>query len=245
MKNHLNFRFIFLALVSAFFVVTSFQNLNAQNIKKNKVRLKADYVKIMDGDSYIDISATSKIDKKNTEVSNIDLIVFNEFEEDEIILGNITTNMHGKSRFILNDLNIIKPDSINVFNFKIIFKGDDAFKKASKRISFKDANIEAKIITKYAREFTHLFSLWAVVSLHQDSLPSIKEFAKKYSDFMEEVKKYKDEDYLSKVTSGDEKPSFPQSLKYYQNSTGARTEGPQRRKRNTALESIIFQAPTL
>ena len=104
---------------------------------------------------------------------------------------------------------------------------------------------EAKIITKYAREFTHLFSLWAVVSLHQDSLPSIKEFAKKYSDFMEEVKKYKDEDYLSKVTSGDEKPSFPQSLKYYQNSTGARTEGPQRRKRNTALESIIFQAPTL
>ena len=60
---------------------------------------------------------------------------------------------------------------------------------------------------------------------------------------MEEVNKCRNEEYLSKVINGDEKPSFKQSLKYYQNSTGARTEGPQRDERNAALLSVIFEAP--
>jgi len=102
---------------------------------------------------------------------------------------------------------------------------------------------EASIITNYARDFTNLYSLWGVVSLHNDRLPSVKEFAGKYSAFMEEVNKYKNGEYLLKVMNGDEKPSFKQSLRYYQNSTGARTEEPQRHERNTALLSVIFEAP--
>lgn len=105
-----------------------------------------------------------------------------------------------------------------------------------------DLEREASIITKYARDFTNLYSLWGVVSLHNDRLPNVKEFAGKYSAFMEEVNKYKNGEYLSKVINGDEKPSFKQSLKYYQNSTGARTEEPQRHERNTALLSVIFEA---
>ncbi|MEA1935038.1 MAG: DUF262 domain-containing protein [Thermodesulfobacteriota bacterium] len=101
---------------------------------------------------------------------------------------------------------------------------------------------EASIITEYARNFTNLYSLWGVVSLHNDRLPSVKEFSGKYSAFMEEVNKYRNEEYLSKVMNGDEIPSFKQSLKYYQNSTGASTEGPQRHERNTALLSVIFEA---
>ena len=103
---------------------------------------------------------------------------------------------------------------------------------------------EASIITKYARDFTNLYSLWGVVSLHNDRLPSVEEFAGKYSAFMEEVNKYRNEEYLSKVMNGDEEPSFKQSHKYYQNSTGARTEGPQREERNNALLSVIFEAPS-
>ena len=101
---------------------------------------------------------------------------------------------------------------------------------------------EAFIITKYARNFTNLYSLWGVVSLHNDRLPSAKEFAGKYSAFMEEVNKYRNEEYMSKVMNGVEEPSFKQSLKYYQNSTGASTEGPQRYERNTALLSVVFEA---
>jgi len=102
---------------------------------------------------------------------------------------------------------------------------------------------ESTIITKYARDFTNLYSLWAVVALHEDNFPSIKEFAGKYASFMEEVNKYKNDEYLARVIKGEEKPSFEQSLKYYQNSTGASTEGPQRTARNNALVASIFEAP--
>lgn len=148
MKNQLNFRFIFPALISVFLITTCFQDLNAQTTKKNKVRLKADYVKIMDSESYIDITATSKIEKQNTKVSNIDLIIYNEFDDEKIKIGNVITNMKGENRFIIKNLNVLKPDSTNTYTILISFKGNDSFKKASKRISFKNANIETKLINK-------------------------------------------------------------------------------------------------
>jgi hypothetical protein len=148
MKNQLKFRFIFLALVSVFFVATGFQNLNAQNTKKNKVRLKSNYVKIMDSLSYIDIAATSKIKKQNTKVSGITLEIYNIHDQEKIKLGSLTTNIKGECRLILKNLSSIIPDSTNTYNLIVSFKGNDSFKKASKKIRFKNANIEARIISK-------------------------------------------------------------------------------------------------
>jgi hypothetical protein len=42
----------------------------------------------------------------------------------------------------------LKADSTNTFNLGISFKGNDSFKKASKSTSFKDAHIEANLISK-------------------------------------------------------------------------------------------------
>jgi hypothetical protein len=148
MKNQLKFRYVFLVIVSVFICLANFQNLYAQNAKKNKVRIKAEYVKIMDNESYVDITATSKIEKKNTKVSNIDLTIYNELEDEKTKLGSTTTNKKGKIRFVINSLNDIKPDSTNTYNILISFRGNDSFKKASKRISFKNANIEAKLTIK-------------------------------------------------------------------------------------------------
>ncbi len=148
MKNQLKLGFVFLLLLGVFFITPSFQNLHAQEVKKNKVRLKADYFKIMDGEIYLNIKATSKIKKKNTEVSNIDLTIYNKFYDEKIKIGAAITDMNGKSKFIINDISELQPDSTGTFNLSILFKGNDAFKKASKTISFKDAAIEAKLITK-------------------------------------------------------------------------------------------------
>ena len=56
--NQLHFRFILLALLNVVLLTSGFQNLYAQNTKKNRVRIKTNYVKIMDGESYFDIRAT-------------------------------------------------------------------------------------------------------------------------------------------------------------------------------------------
>ncbi len=148
MRNQLKFKTSFLVILSLFLLMTGFQNLYAQNTKKNKVRIKAEYVKIMNGETYIDIKATSKIKKKNTKVSNIELIVYNEIEDKKIKLGNTKTNIKGESRFLLKGLNTLQPDSTNTYSIRISFKGNDLYKKASKSISFKNANITAKLFTK-------------------------------------------------------------------------------------------------
>ena len=148
MKGLMNIRFIFLVVLGLFLSSTLLQNVYAQGTKKNRVRLKAEYVKIMDDASYLEIKASSKVNKKNVDVSHIELSVSSETEDDEINLGTVSTNMHGKTRFVIKNLNDIQSDSTNTYNFNISFKGNDVFKKASKSISIKDATIKAGIITK-------------------------------------------------------------------------------------------------
>jgi hypothetical protein len=148
MKNLLKFRFIVLAFLGMFLFSAHFSNLYGQDAKKNKLRIKADYFKIVDSISYLDIATTSRINKKNVDVPNIELSIFNELEDKKIKIGSVTTNMHGKSRFVLENFNEIKLDSTNIYNIAISFKGNDSFKKATKRLSFKDAEIKANFISK-------------------------------------------------------------------------------------------------
>ncbi len=100
---------------------------------------------------------------------------------------------------------------------------------------------ENSMVTKYARDFTNLYSLWAIIVLNSTKLLDPREFASKYSQFMEEINKFKDKEYLDRVIKQEETPAFSQSLKYYQNSTGARTEEPQRLERHSALISVLFE----
>ncbi|MBT8393312.1 MAG: hypothetical protein KJN66_00540 [Bacteroidia bacterium] len=148
MKGPLEIRFIFLALLCVFFGSTLFQTVYAQKTKKDRVRLKAEYVKIIDDASYLEIKASSRVNKQNVDVSNIELNISTETEVDEVNLGTVSTDMHGKTRFVIKNLNDIESDSANTYNFNISFKGNDIYKKASKSISIKDARIKAGIITK-------------------------------------------------------------------------------------------------
>jgi len=96
-------------------------------------------------------------------------------------------------------------------------------------------------VTKYADDFTNFYSLWAIVCLNLDKLPTSKEFVAKYSTFMEEVGKYRNEEYFEKVQKGEVKVTNPESVKYYRNSTGASTEPPQRQERHRVLTSVVFK----
>jgi hypothetical protein len=144
MKNQLNIRHFFLVLLGVFCISSSF----AQKIKKSKVRLKAQYIKVMDGEIYFDIKASSKVKKKNIDVSNIEIAVYNKFDDKKVKIGKAITNMKGESKFVIKNTNAIKADSTNIYTITFSFKGNDTFKKAKKSISFKDASIKAKLITK-------------------------------------------------------------------------------------------------
>ena len=148
MKNILKYPFIFLALVVVSVFSIGVNEAYAQEGKKNTVRLKVDYIKIMDSISYFKINAFSRIEKENVDVANIELTVYNELDGEEINLGTVNTDMHGNCEFVLKNINEIKPDSTNTYNVGVSFNGNDAFKKASKSVSFRDASIVTKLITK-------------------------------------------------------------------------------------------------
>jgi len=148
MKDQLTYRFIFLALLGVFLGSTCIQNLHAQNAKKNKLRISAQYVKIMDGESYFDIKTTSRIEKKNVNVSDAEIVFYSELEDDRTELGKTITNHKGISKFVLKNKNLLRPDSTNAYNILLSYKGNELYTKASKRISFRNADIKAQLITK-------------------------------------------------------------------------------------------------
>ncbi len=139
MKNKLTTKYFFLVLLGVFLCTSSYA--------QDKVRLKASYVKIMNGEAYFDIQATAKVDDENINVSKIPLVIYNLVDDEQIELGKTTTSMLGKSKFLINDFNSLKPDSSNTYNIEIVFEGNDKFSEASKSLSFKNANIEAKLVT--------------------------------------------------------------------------------------------------
>lgn len=142
------FRLGFLALTYLFLINSDLNAVCAQGVKKNKLRISADYVKIMDGNSYVNIKASARIEKKNVSVSNIELSISNIIGDEVMELGKATTDMDGVTKYVIHSLETIRPDSSGVFTILISFEGNDLYKKASKEISFKDALIYANIVTK-------------------------------------------------------------------------------------------------
>ncbi|WP_456464002.1 hypothetical protein [Lutibacter sp.] len=168
MKNQLNFNLIFLAILGLLLFSTSFQSLHAQKVKKERVRLKAKYIKVMDGEIYLDIKVTARVKRKNIKVSNIDLTIYNKVNNKKIKVGETTTDVDGESKFVFKNLNAIKPDSTNTYNLIISFKGNDTFKKAKKNIVFKDVDIRAKLITKDSINYISAI----LIDANKDSLVS-------------------------------------------------------------------------
>jgi hypothetical protein len=148
MKNPIIFRLGFLVLIYLFLFNSNHYEVWAQDVKKNKLRISADYVKIMDGESYINIKASSRINKKNVKAANIELIISNEMRDEVMEMGRVITNMDGASKYEITSLEAIRPDSLGVFTILISFNGSDLYKKTSKSIKFKDALIYAEIATQ-------------------------------------------------------------------------------------------------
>ena len=148
MKSRGIFHIIYLIFLGSFLLTSSFEILNAQDTKKNRIRIKADYIKVMGGEIYLNIKTTSRIDKENIEVPNLDLAVYNELDDEEILLGNTKTDLKGEAKFVIDNLNTVKPDSTYTYNLAVSFVGNDYFKRASRSISFKNAAIKAELVRK-------------------------------------------------------------------------------------------------
>lgn len=119
-----------------------------QEPKKERIRISASYTNLIDGEDYLDIKLTARIDKKTLSVPHVRLSIYADNEEGEVLLGSTESDMNGTSVFVLNNPEKIIPDSTHVHSLKIKFDGNDTFRKASRSVQYKKAEIIAKTQTR-------------------------------------------------------------------------------------------------
>ena len=121
--------------------------------KKNKVRIKANFINVIDQAAYIDIQGTSRINKKNTKVPGLEYTVYNDTHEDRTELGTAVSDANGAAKFVIPNFATMESDSTGFYNIYIAFKGNDEFSKAKKSVSFKKALISAQVVEKDSINF--------------------------------------------------------------------------------------------
>lgn len=144
MKTRMQFHSIFFLVFSLLFV----SGIQGQSKKKERVRINAAYVHVIDHEHYLNIKASARVNKQTVEVSNAEFIVSQELEDGEVELGKTTTNTRGLSKFIIEDFDALTPDEEGVYNITVSFAGNDDFKRGSKEVSFRKADILAELVTK-------------------------------------------------------------------------------------------------
>ncbi|MGB5244774.1 MAG: hypothetical protein WBN50_14235 [Lutimonas sp.] len=142
-KSHL-VRKVLAIFICSFIVQFSF----AQDVEKHKVRLNGQYVKIMDGEVFINVKATSRINKQNVGISGAHITISNEVGDDEISLGHVMTDENGQGQLVLPGLTSLKMDSTATYTIRALYRGNDTLTKASARISVRDAKILASVVEK-------------------------------------------------------------------------------------------------
>lgn len=143
--------------------------------KKERLRIGTKYTKVMNGPVYLDLSTTARIDRNNVDVPDIDLEVYYEVDGEEFPLGEVRTGPAGNARFTLEDLGQIQPDSTGLYILGASFGGNDAFRRASKTVEFRDGAINASLQQKDSLNYiAATFSDVAMDSLIEDAIIKVQ-----------------------------------------------------------------------
>jgi len=136
-----------LLLIISSNLIFGVNDLYAQT-KKNRARINADYVNVVGEEHYLNIKASARIDKKTVALSNLDLIILQESNGKETEIGKAVTNASGTSKFTIHDFSGLQPDSLGVYNLVVSFEGNEELKKASRNVTFRNANIKVEWIER-------------------------------------------------------------------------------------------------
>jgi len=141
MKNNNYIKQTIVLICVLFFGFSSFQTL--AKTKPIKARLIVQYVKDNTVNT-LTISGKYKEEKIYMPAKGFELKVFSIVENDSLVfLGNVTLNNSGKATFNVDKAFEISQEN---YQFKIEYAGSDKFKKVSKTIEIKIANLSAKLI---------------------------------------------------------------------------------------------------
>lgn len=95
------------------------------------------------------------------------------------------------------------------------------------------------VITKYGRTLANFYTIWSIVALNVEQLPSPEDVAKKYSTFMDRVERLSEETDLPAFLKSRKSAIWQQALSYLENARGASTDLGPRQKRFEVLREAL------
>ena len=144
MKNLINTLIIILVATVAF---ANTEPQEVQNSNKS-VRLSLDYYKMMDGDSYLSISAKTRENRKYIAVQDLIVNIYQNHNDLETILGTIQTDVDGNGQLILSpDILKLPNDSIRLMKFRAKIQNQSGYKDNNKSLEIYDAILKTEITT--------------------------------------------------------------------------------------------------
>lgn len=151
----------------------------------------------------------------------------------ELMAQVIERAPRGFDQNFLDDLYVEYDDIAEVQNFS-----EEEFDIKFGRAKTLLAEMEAhnKSVTKWAKGFGPLYTLWGVIVSSNDELPAAPVLADRFDAFMERVEE------LAALPAGEAIPEgneYKLAAKYRENSRGASTEEPQRVARHLALKGAL------
>ncbi len=114
--------------------------------KKYKARVSLQYNKIMNKESFINISAKYKGDNGFEQASYLELRVYKLRLDDSLTyVGNAKTNIGGNAKFILGDGSVKSANTATVFTYVVKIENNDKFEDDKTTVSFSEASLIANV----------------------------------------------------------------------------------------------------
>lgn len=141
MKKFLKYQFCI--LLSYAVLGTSFVAFSQD---KNRARVSAQYIKVMNYESFINISAKYKTESGFESASDVEFYVYKLISPDSsLLLGKTKTDGSGKAKFVLNNSDFNVTDASTEFSYTAKIENNDRFEDSETEITFAVANLTAEI----------------------------------------------------------------------------------------------------
>jgi hypothetical protein len=130
------------------FVFLTIVNIATGQDNKFRARVSAQYIKIMDQESSIHLSAKYKAENGFEPAAGLEFNVYKIISDDSLFLiGKVKTNEEGEAKFILKVDDLNYSSDTPVFNCTVRIENDSRFRDSETMISFSDANLTAEVQT--------------------------------------------------------------------------------------------------
>jgi hypothetical protein len=130
------------------FVFLTIVNIATGQDNKFRARVSAQYIKIMDQESSIHLSAKYKAENGFEPAAGLEFNVYKIISDDSLFLiGKVKTNEEGEAKFILKVDDLNYSSGTAVFNYTVRIENNSRFRDSETMISFSDANLTAEVLT--------------------------------------------------------------------------------------------------